>query len=312
MGDPRWRAVPAPVGTPNADLWRFIVAPQWVAAVPAETHTAVLRALLRLRDAGEATLEQVIAVLPLQGPRGVDNFAAAELRPATTVNGSGGASVIVRGESAVDVFGESSANRLEGRGIRPWLLSDFRDVIALSFTTAGARAITAAELPPPGASASVDGDGQWAEQGGAQQSKTLFGIRLDLVLGVPGDTAPLTNLPLTHAPQPHHVRVADAEFVLDVDSYIGRRPNAARIAQNSVRLVTVSSPAHEVSATHVLLRQSGNDVEVTDLESTNGTLVELPDGSQLRLHAHVATVVPSGSRVLIGDGVVIDLFAPGD
>lgn len=311
MSAPRWRAVPPAPDAHPSTLWHYVIAQSWVAAVPAGTPEPVLEALLDLRGAAASTLERVLAVIPLQGESAVEDFAvvelAAEIDGTAGDGGEGTVSVIVRGRAVVDVFAGSGVQRHSSRGIRPWLLADFREVSALSFSTANARPISAAELPPPGATASIDGDGQWAEQGGAQQGSALSGRRLDLVLGVPdgaaeglgsGDDGPLV----------HRIRIAGETFVLDVDSYIGRRPHAVQLGNNTARLITVSSPAQEVSSTHVLVSQRGEDVIVTDLDSTNGTLVEQPDGSQLHLHGGTATVVPAGSRILLGDGVVIDVL----
>ncbi len=312
MSAPRWRAVPP---APDADpltRWHYVIAQSWVAAVPTGTDDAVLDALLELRGAAASTLERVLGVIPLQGGRAVEDFAVVEL--AADIDGTAGdvvegtVSVIVRGRAAVDVFSGSGAQRLTSRGIRPWLLADFRGVSALSFSVAGARPISAAELPPPGATASIDGDGQWAEQGGAQQGSALEGRRLDLVLGVPDAAGEEPENGDGDGPLVHRMRIAGEVFVLDVDSYIGRRPHAAPLSQNTTRLITVSSPAQEVSATHLLVSQRGDEVVVTDLNSTNGTLVELPDGSQLHLSGGTPTAISPGSRILLGDGVVVDVL----
>ncbi|HEY9423479.1 MAG TPA: FHA domain-containing protein [Microterricola sp.] len=318
MSAPRWRAVPATPGSDPAALWRYVIAMNWVVAVPASTDPAVVHALLRLREDATTTLERVVGAVPLGGENAVEDFAAVELVAAPT--GASGAdttaSVIVRGRASVDVFGPGGSRRHESRGIRPWLLADFREVTALSFSVADAGAIAASELPPPGASASVDGDGQWAEQGGAQQGAALNGRRLDLVLGVPGEDEQAGGaqlLPGGIRPATlHRMLVAGEIFTLDVESYIGRRPRATPLTHSTARLVTVPSPAQEVSATHALVSQHDEDVVVTDLKSTNGTLVELPDGSQLRLRAMVATVIPPGSRILLGDGVVVELLDPAE
>ncbi|RZU64500.1 FHA domain-containing protein [Microterricola gilva] len=318
MSAPRWRAVPAAFGQDPAALWRYVIAMHWVAAVPASTDPAVVHALLRLREDATTTLERVVGAVPLGGEHAVEDFAAVELvaAPSAASGADTTASVIVRGRASVDVFGPGGSRRHESRGIRPWLLADFREVTALSFTVADVGAIAASELPPPGASASVDGDGQWAEQGGAQQGAALSGRRLDLVLGVPGESGEHAGgarlLPEGQAAAVHRMRVAGEIFTLDVESYIGRRPRATPLTQSTARLVTVPSPAQEVSATHALVSQHNDDVVVTDLKSTNGTLVELPDGSQLRLRAMVATVIPPGSRILLGDGVVVELLDPAE
>lgn len=310
MSAPRWRAVPPKLGS-DAALWRYVVAPDWVVAVPEDAPRAVLAELLALREGAQATLEILVSLLPIAGKYAVQHFAIAELSPAVDVDSTSSVTVIVRGAAAVDVFGAHGVRRLDARGIQPWLLSDVRDVTALSFSTTDARSISAAELPPPGATASAEGDGQWAEQGGAKHGSTLSGTRLDLVLGTPFDDEPGAASASEVVPV-HRVRIAEEVFSLDIDSYVGRRPNAAHLTQLPARLVTVLSPAQDVSATHVRLSQDGPDVVVTDLGSTNGTLIELPDGSQLRLLANVATAIVPGSRIVLGEGVVLEVLSSSE
>lgn len=312
MSAPRWRAVPPRPGDTDAVMWRYVVAPDWVVAIPEDAPRAVIAELLALREGAQATLEILVSLLPLAGKYAVPHFAIAELSPAEDVESTSPVTVIVRGVAAVDAFTANGSRRLEARGIQPWLLSDVRDVTALSFSTTDARAISASELPPPGATASADGDGQWAEQGGAKHGSTLSGTRLDLVLGTPYDEEDPVSSTRDAVVPVHRVRIADEIFTLEIDSYIGRRPNASHLTHLPARLVTVASPAQEVSATHVLLSQDGPDVLVTDLRSTNGTLVELPDGSQLRLHAHEATAIEPGSRIILGDGVVVEVLASSE
>lgn len=306
MSAPRWRAVPPLYGHAS---WRYVVAHDWAAAVPAETDPAVLSALLELRERRGTTLETLVGVLPLSGEHAITDLVLAELRHEPAPAGTSTVSIIVRGEAAVDVFNAAQSRRLLSRGIQPWLLADFRDVTALSFSEAGARAIRAAELPPPGATASADGDGQWAEQGGAQHGAALRGKRLDLVLGSPGGAGDTGEAGRVAEPARFRVSVAGTAFPLDADSYVGRRPNAPHLDGRAARLVTVDSPGHAVSATHVLLSPAGAHALVTDLDSTNGTLVEMPDGSQRRLQAGIALAVPPGARIVLGDGVVIELLA---
>lgn len=104
----------------------------------------------------------------------------------------------------------------------------------------------------------------------------------------------------THAPIP-----------LEVPAYIGRRPSAPRITGGRPpRLVMVPSPAREVSATHLEIRQEGATVVVTDLGSTNGTLITHPRGAPVTLRQGESVVVVNGSVVDIGDGIRI-IIAPG-
>ncbi len=100
---------------------------------------------------------------------------------------------------------------------------------------------------------------------------------------------------------------------LEVPAYIGRRPSTPRITGNRMpRLVMVPSPLREVSSTHVEVRQEGTAVVVTDLGSTNGTIVTNEGFPPRGLRQGESIVVGPGSMVDIGDGirvVVVEMSA---
>lgn len=108
------------------------------------------------------------------------------------------------------------------------------------------------------------------------------------------------------------IRIGSHEPIpLDVPAYIGRRPSSPRITGGRMpRLVMVPSPSREVSATHLEIRQEGAVVVVTDLGSTNGTLVTHPLGSPTKLRQGESVVVVGGSIVDIGDGIRV-IIVPG-
>jgi hypothetical protein len=99
-----------------------------------------------------------------------------------------------------------------------------------------------------------------------------------------------------------------APFELTAPVVIGRRPQPRRStnAQNQV-LITVESPAHEVSANHVEIARSGRTVVVTDLRSMNGTKVFLPGRPVVRLRQGDSVVASGSAIVEIGDGNVIHI-----
>ncbi|MBX3091725.1 MAG: FHA domain-containing protein [Cryobacterium sp.] len=93
---------------------------------------------------------------------------------------------------------------------------------------------------------------------------------------------------------------------LEVPAYVGRRPSTPRISGSRMpRLVMVPSPTREVSSTHVEFRQEGATVVVTDLGSTNGTIVASGGSSPRGLRQGESVVVGAGSVVDIGDGIRI-------
>jgi hypothetical protein len=96
---------------------------------------------------------------------------------------------------------------------------------------------------------------------------------------------------------------------LDVPAFIGRRPVAPRVpGVISPRLVRVPSPLQEVSGTHVEVSQQGTSVVVTDLKSTNGTIVRMPGAPPLKLRQGESVVVLPGTLVDIGDGNVLEIL----
>jgi hypothetical protein len=102
---------------------------------------------------------------------------------------------------------------------------------------------------------------------------------------------------------------------IDVDRaiVIGRAPEARRFtATEQPRLVTVPSPHLEVSATHVEVRPgSGADhgsAVVTDLGSTNGTVLVQPGMGPEDLEPGVAVTLVPGAVIDLGDGVTIQVL----
>ncbi|MGO1739722.1 MAG: hypothetical protein ACTHYM_12070, partial [Actinomycetaceae bacterium] len=89
--------------------------------------------------------------------------------------------------------------------------------------------------------------------------------------------------------------------VVDRPILLGRAPDAARFSGDDVpRLVQVRSPERDVSATHVEVRPAGESVVVTDMDSTNGTVIVLPDQPAFRLHPRTGVPVPAGAYVELG------------
>ena len=108
----------------------------------------------------------------------------------------------------------------------------------------------------------------------------------------------------------HRIRINRHEPIpLDIPALIGRQPVCPRIAIGGVpRLVRVPSPRCEVSSTHIELRQHGASVIVTDLRSTNGTIVSIPGSSSQKLRQGESLVVSAGTVVDIGDGNTVEIL----
>lgn len=91
---------------------------------------------------------------------------------------------------------------------------------------------------------------------------------------------------------------------------IGRAPDAGRFpVDEQPLLVTVPSPHSEISSTHVEVRPgSGVDhgrAVVTDLGSTNGTLLVQPGQRPEELRPGVPVVLETGALIDLGDGLTI-------
>jgi pSer/pThr/pTyr-binding forkhead associated (FHA) protein len=105
------------------------------------------------------------------------------------------------------------------------------------------------------------------------------------------------------------IRVGDSVFSLEAPAFVGRHPSTPRIlGSKAVRLVRVPSPHGEVSSTHASFRQEGGAVVVTDLGTTNGTIVVNPGSPPLALRGNDSVVVLVGGRVLLGDSVEVEVL----
>ncbi len=93
---------------------------------------------------------------------------------------------------------------------------------------------------------------------------------------------------------------------------VGRSPSASRVSGDQLpRLMTVPSPSHDISRTHLQILPGDGQVLVTDMNSTNGTILIKPDGQQVTLEPSTPFGVDFGSVIDLGDGVTIDVRAPG-
>lgn len=121
---------------------------------------------------------------------------------------------------------------------------------------------------------------------------------------------PAADVVIGVAPTPYRIRVGDqVPIPLTVPVYIGRNPRSPRITTGAgPRLIPAPSPQREVSNTHVEIRQHGLSVIVTDLGSTNGTIVNTPGSARLRLRQGESVVVIPGTVVDIGDGNRIEIL----
>ena len=86
---------------------------------------------------------------------------------------------------------------------------------------------------------------------------------------------------------------------------VGRAPSPDRGRVAQPGLLTVTSPSHDISRTHLEVFAVGWDVAVADLHSTNGTLLVAPDGSTRVLAGGETVVVELGSSLELADGISV-------
>lgn len=110
--------------------------------------------------------------------------------------------------------------------------------------------------------------------------------------------------------------ISNGETV-DVDRVVlvGRAPEARRFTSTEQpRLVTVPSPLHEISSTHIEIRPgSGVDhgtAVVTDMGSTNGTVLVQPGLGPEELSPGIAVQLIPGAVINLGDGLTIQVVNP--
>ncbi|GAA3564255.1 hypothetical protein GCM10022197_19860 [Microlunatus spumicola] len=101
---------------------------------------------------------------------------------------------------------------------------------------------------------------------------------------------------------------ATAEVVGSV--LVGRAPARDRARHPDPVLLTVTSPSHDISRTHLEVFASGWDVGVTDLHSTNGTDLVGPDGSIRTMDPGETTGVVLGTSLELADGVSVLIDFP--
>ncbi|MDO4412281.1 FHA domain-containing protein [Cutibacterium sp.] len=86
---------------------------------------------------------------------------------------------------------------------------------------------------------------------------------------------------------------------------VGRAPRA----ENGEDIMRVPSPRQDISRTHVKFAVGQWGIEVTDMHSTNGTVVRRVGQDPLRLESGQTIELAIGDAVDLGDGVVITIEA---
>ncbi|WP_375503211.1 FHA domain-containing protein [uncultured Jatrophihabitans sp.] len=102
--------------------------------------------------------------------------------------------------------------------------------------------------------------------------------------------------------------LASGETVpVDRDVLLGRAPYSVDAGP---RIVTLPSPENDLSRTHVRVAIDGWLVQVTDLGSTNGTVVTMPGQQDVRLRAHEPFVLVPGTVLNLADEALVRFEVP--
>ncbi|MFP5282225.1 MAG: FHA domain-containing protein, partial [Actinomycetes bacterium] len=109
------------------------------------------------------------------------------------------------------------------------------------------------------------------------------------------------------------LRTSDGALVeVDRPVVIGRAPSEEHAGGALPRLLTVASPHHDISRSHLLVAPDGWTLVATDLRSTNGTLIVWPEtGSRKPLEPNEPTPIPLGARLDLGDGITVTVEGLG-
>ena len=316
--------------------WYAVLGPSLVLALPPDRRD-LAAAAWALVDAGGSSDE----VLDLVLGDGLSDLAGLAL-----VSTEGERTrAVVRGRAVCLLDAEDGETVADGRAVTTWTEATADHVRAISLelgTTAtgpalqvgdglvrAARVLWPAEqqvAPRPvveqrGAPATSgrrdhDEPPAWSPASDDHDGLTRDGeVQPDVVrppVGIPGqEPAP----EVTAAPVARLSLSTGEEVEVDRVVIIGRAPEARRFtATQRPRLVAVPSPQQEISSTHLEVRPgSGADhgsAVVTDLGSTNGTLLTQPGLPQEPLRPGIPVQLLPGAVIDLGDGLTIAVDRP--
>ncbi|WP_440696903.1 FHA domain-containing protein [Clavibacter nebraskensis] len=333
----------ARVGAGSAGV--AVVTPRAVVVLPDGAPARVVEELWRVASDPAAVAESLVAALPLRGPDEIGSFAVLVHEDAGPDGVR--VQVVLRGDAVLDADGGDAdgPRRVDARGVVPFYLAALDRVRAYrvgnaaapaSVAVPGALPLLAGAVPADVVTWSVDGHesadaasgdpARIAAPAAAPGAETSLVDDAEAAARARAASVPTAAIPV--APDEavlhvvHALRIlrggapvldpgdADAERIpLDPPVIVGRRPRPPRVVRGAEpRLVTVPSPLGEISGTHVAVRQESGAIVVTDLGSTNGTAVLAPGADRLALRPGESLVVVPGTRVDIGDGVVLEIL----
>ncbi|MDR1078590.1 MAG: FHA domain-containing protein [Propionibacteriaceae bacterium] len=97
-------------------------------------------------------------------------------------------------------------------------------------------------------------------------------------------------------------------YPLDQPVIIGRKPRSPRFSNQDVpRLIAVNGPRQDISRSHLKIALEDWSVMVSDLGSTNGTVLRRAGQPDRRLQAAEQVVAQTGDLYDLGDGVTVSI-----
>lgn len=236
--------------------------------------------------------------------------------------GAEGTTVVVRGAARLEAIDDGAAVVVTADGARTWVEHTFRAVSALTIhledddhdsadLSLDTGLVRVARVDSP---ARPLPSGPF-EDGPFEDGDTAAGIDAsEFARARPGiidqDPAPDVTTSVARLVISNGVDVEVDRVVL-----IGRAPEPRRFtSSDEPRLVSVPSPLHEISATHVEIRP-GTGVDhgsavVTDMGSTNGTVVVQPGLGPEGLRPGIPVQLLPGATINLGDGITISVTRP--
>jgi hypothetical protein len=184
------------------------------------------------------------------------------------------------------------------------LSDDVEDTITVSRVATPPPSASAAMPPPlvepPAAPPSIDHD-----------DTATVTPRLPETGALPGN---VWSEPVPARPRPFRLRLDDGTLVpLDQPVYLGRKPSVPRIHPGGIPLlVTLDSPAREVSSTHLQLTMIGGAIVASDMRSANGSVLRVPGAAPRTLLGGASAVVTPGTVIELGDGNRVELLEPAE
>lgn len=120
-----------------------------------------------------------------------------------------------------------------------------------------------------------------------------------------GETIAVADMRAMRAAEPDRYESTDSVPARSTAG-CGRRPKSTRTSGSDLpTLVAVDSPEQDISRSHVEIRAEGEHVLVTDLDTTNGTVLLRGGQEPVRLHPGEPTMVITGDVLDLGDGVTV-------